>query len=206
MKNSAPFQYFESDDHDLFERYVELRQRAYSGKYSGLPADFGLPDEADHTSRIVYAVRQTADEGRVLAGGARLTISTPACPRRLPLEEKNFSLRSCALLKDLYLDRNAYGEISRMAAAPEHSRGFDLSFGLGNALCALAASEGLDVVFSMCPELPARVNERNAKRQGVRFHRYTEMAPVCGMRMWLCAFIGLLRVYGIAQREREVAC
>ena len=199
MQNDAPLQYLESDDLDLFEKYVALRQRAYSGKYSGLPEDFGIPDEADRASRIVYALRETAEEGRIVVGGARLTISTPAYPRRLPLEEKDFSLKTCDLLKDLQLDRNPYGEISRMAAAPEYARGFEVSWGLGNALCALAAREGLDVVFSMCPELPARVNERNAKRRGALFHRYTELAPVCGMRMWLCAFTGLLKVYGIGQ-------
>ena len=205
MKNDVPFQYFESDDGDLFARYVELRQRAYSGKYAGLPADFGRSDEADRMSRIVYAVRKTAGEGPVLAGGARLTISTPGHRLPLPLEEKDLRLRSCTFLKDFRLDRNPYGEISRMAAAPECSRGLELSFGLGNALCRLAAHEGLDVVFSMCPELPARVNERNAKRQGVPFFRFAEMMPVCGMRMWLCAFTGLLRVYEPGTTNAEVA-
>jgi hypothetical protein len=205
MRNDVPFQYFESLDGDLFERYVELRQRAYSGKYAGLPADFGRCDEADRVSRIVYAVRRTAGERPVLVGGARLTISTPGHPRRLPLEEKDLCLRSCIFLKDFRLDHNPYGEISRMAAAPEYSRGFELSFGLGNALCRLAAHEGLDVVFSMCPELPARLNERNAKRQGVRFCRFAEMTPVCGMRMWLCAFTGLLRVYKTGTTNKEVA-
>jgi hypothetical protein len=202
MQDDDPLQYFESNAPHLFEKYVALRRRAYSGKYSDLPLNFGLPDEADRISRIVYAVRETANGGRVLAGGGRLTISTPEVPRRLPLEEKDFSLRNCELLKHLHLDRNPYGEISRMAAAPEHARGFEVSSGLGNALCALAAREGLDVVFSMCPELPARVNERNAKRRGVLFHRYTELRPVCGMRMWLCAFTGLLRVYAVGQTEK----
>jgi hypothetical protein len=201
MKNDAPLHFFVSDNQDLFERYVALRQRAYSGKYSGLPENFGLPDEMDRVSRIVYALRDTAEGGRVVVGGARLTISTPAYPRRLPLEERDFSLKTCEVLRDLHLDCNPYGEISRMAAAPEHAQGFEVSWGLGNALCALAAREGLDVVFSMCPELPARVNERNAKRRGVPFHRYTELAPVCGMRMWLCAFTGLLKVYGMEQTD-----
>jgi hypothetical protein len=196
MKNYAPFQYIETTDRETFAKYVELRRRVYLKEYPWLPANFGYQDSMDRASRIVIAVR----DGMV-AGGARLTISTPERPFQMPLEEAGFDLRHCELLKDLNLDRNPYGEISRMAAAPECARGFEVSCGLGTALCATAASEGLDVVFSICPEKPARINQINAKKRGVGFRRYPELPTVFGVNMWLCVFTGLLRVFGTAERE-----
>jgi hypothetical protein len=191
MKNDAPFEYVESGDPELFAKYVELRRRVYLKEYSWLPATFGYEDEMDRVSHIVIAVR----DGAVLGGG-RLTISTPECPRLLPLEDAGFSLKNCEFLKDLGLDRKPYGEISRMAVDPESSRGFEVSTGLGNALSARAAREGLDVVFSICPKKPARLNQINASRLGIGFHKYHELSTVFGVDMWLCAFTGLLRVHG----------
>jgi hypothetical protein len=196
MKNYAPFQYIETTDRETFAKYVELRRRVYLKEYPWLPADFGYEDPTDRASRIVIAVR----DGMV-AGGARLTISTPGHTRRMPLEEAGFNLRRSELLKDLNLDRNAYGEISRMAADPECACGFEVSSGLGTALCATAASKGLDVVFSICPEKPARINQFNAKKRGVDFRKYPELPTVFGVNMWLCVFTGLLRVFGTAERE-----
>ena len=199
MKNDAHFKYFfiDTTDRELFGQYVKLRRRVYLTEYPWLAADFGYEDETDHLSRLVVAV---GNDG-IVAGGARLTISTPKCPRRMPLEEADFRLRDCEFLYNLNLDRKPYGEISRMAADPECAKPFELSWGLGNALCAGAAREGLDVVLSICPELPARINQRNAKRRGVGFHRYAEVPTVFGKRMWLCAFTGLLLVYGNGERE-----
>jgi hypothetical protein len=199
MKNDAHFKYLfiETTDRELFGQYVELRRRVYFEEYPWLTADFGYEDETDRVSRIVVAVRNDG----IVAGGARLTISAPECPCQMPLEEVNFRLRNCEFLSDLNLDRKPYGEISRMAAEPESAKPFELSWGLGNALCARAAREGLDVVFSICPELPARINQRNAKRRGAGFHRYPEVPTVFGKRMWLCAFTGLLLVYGNGERE-----
>jgi hypothetical protein len=195
MKHDAPFQYIETDNAALLAQYVELRRRVYFNEYSYLTAEFGLEDETDRVSRIVLAVR-----GNLVAGGARLTISTPECPRRMPLEER-FNLRSCEFLKHLDLDRKPYAEISRMAVGPDCARGFEVSAGLGNALCALAARQGLDTVFSICPEKPARINAINAKRRGVPFQRYGEVPTAYGVKMWLCTFTGLLQVYGREERN-----
>jgi hypothetical protein len=198
MEHDAAFEYtfIETTDREAFDRYVELRRRAYFNEYLWLPANFGLEDEMDRVSRIVVAMR-----AGVVAGGARLTISTPECPRLLPLEEAAFSLRHCDSLKDLNLERTPYGEISRMAADPQCARGFAVSSGLGNALCARAAREGLDVVFSICPEKPARINQFNAKRRGAGFRKYQQLPTVFGVDMWLCAFTGLRQLYGTAEKE-----
>jgi hypothetical protein len=198
MKNETHFEYIfiEATDRELFRQYVELRRRVYLGKYPWLHASFGHEDETDRVSRIVIAVRDG-----VVAGGARLTISTPECPRQMPLEERGFSLSGCDFLKHLNLESKPHGEISRMAADPEWARGFELSSGLGDRLCARAAHEGVDAVFSICPEFPARINQRNAKRRGVGFHRYHELPTVFGENMWLCAFTGLQRVYGNGEKE-----
>jgi hypothetical protein len=198
MKNHTPFQYIETDDREMLAKYVEMRRRVFRNEYSWLPEEFGSEDEIDRVSHIVLAVH-----GNLVGGGARLTIATPECPRPMPLEEGSVILRDCEFLTQLDLRARPYGEISRMAVDPDCARGFEVSAGLGNALCARAASEGLDVVFSICPEKPARINHINAKRRGVEFHRYRELPTVFGVNMWLCAFTGLLRVYG--REEREVA-
>jgi hypothetical protein len=83
-----------------------------------------------------------------------------------------------------------------MAVDHESSRGFEVSGGLGNALTALAAREGLDVVFSICPEKPARLNQINARRLGIGFRKYDKLPTAFGVNMWLCAFTGLLLVHG----------
>lgn len=200
MKNDASFEYIfiNTANRELFARYVEVRRRAYLKEYPWLPANFGFEDETDRASIIALA-----KQGGTVGGGARLTISTPTRPRTLPLEAPDFSLRACELLKELELERRPYGEISRMAAEPGCARGFEISAGVGNALCARAAREGLDVVFSICPEKPARINRINASRRGAGFCRYREIPTVFGVSMWLCAFTGLLRVYGA--REMEAA-
>ncbi len=196
MKNDAAFQYFETKDRALTVPYFQLRRRVYIEEYPWLPADFGYEEATDHISHIVLATQS----GRV-AGGGRLTISQPECPRSMPLEEAGFRLGTAGFLREFELWRHPYGEISRMAADPECARGFEISRGLLNELCATAASEGLDVVFGICPAKPARINDINAKKIGVRFHRYYEMSTVFGVNMQLCAFSGLQTVYRHAGRE-----
>jgi hypothetical protein len=60
---------------------------------------------------------------------------------------------------------------------------------------------GLDAVFSICPEKPARINAMNARRHGVPFRRYEELKTVFGVEMWLCVFFGLRRAYNAGQRS-----
>jgi hypothetical protein len=196
MKNNAPFKYFETADREQIARYVELRRRVYLNEYPWLPADFGFADEIDNLSRIVIATH-----GGAVVGGARLTISTPQRPQLLPLEEKGFDLKSCDALKGLGLDRKPYGEISRMAASPESAHGFEISGGLAWALASVAAHEGLDVVFSICPAKPARINRINAAKLGVGFHKYHDLPTVFGVDMALCAFTGILKVFATSGRE-----
>jgi hypothetical protein len=196
MKNNVPFKYFETADPEQIARYVEIRRRVYLKEYTWLPADFGFADETDILSKIVIATH-----GGCVVGGARLTISTPQRPRRLPLEEKGFDLRSCGALKHLGLDRKPYGEISRMAARPESAHGFEISSGLAYALASGAAHEGLDVVFSICPAKPARINRINAAKLGIGFHKYQDLPTVFGVDMALCAFTGILKMFATAGRE-----
>ena len=185
-------------DRKLFAVYVELRRRVYFAEYPGLPDNFGFEDETDRVSDIVVYV---VDD--IVEGGARLTVSGPSCPRSLPLEEKGFSLRDYTPLKEFKLHCNPYGEISRMGADPEAMDGFRVSFGLGDSLCKRAANLGLDVIFSICPKKPARLNEINAKRRGVPFRNFGSIPTPFDVPMFLCAFSGLLNIYG--HREREAA-
>jgi hypothetical protein len=186
MKTKTSFQYLESENPELLRQYFELRRRSYLLEYPWLPPTFGAPEYTDRVSRIVLAVR-----AGMVAGGARLTLSTPQTPRQLPLEEAGFRLRESFQLAHLRLDSTPYGEISRMAVEPGVSEGMELSFGITRACCDIAASQGADVLFGICPERPARLNRRNAKRLALPFDTYGQLGTVFGKEMTLCAFIGL---------------
>jgi hypothetical protein len=190
MTNDAPFEYIETKDPVLVARYVDLRRRVFRAEYPWLDEDFGDLDETDGVSRIVVARRVD-----FVGGGGRLTVSTPEGPRALPLED-GFSLRKSGVLNKLGADREPYGEISRVAVDRRCTKGLTVSFGLGNKLCDLASAEGLDVVFSICPDAPARLNEINAKNRGVKFERHGKLATAYGRDMWLCSFSGLRRAFG----------
>jgi hypothetical protein len=190
MKTSAPFEYVATHERELIAQYVRLRRRVYFAEYPWLPSDFGFEDEADREGRIVLALQSGS-----VAGGARLTLSTPSSPRLLPLEDAEFRISNCETLKSLALDRNPYGEISRMAVDPECSHGLEVSGRLGDELCAFAAALGADTMFCICPDKPARLNRMHAHRRGLGFARYQRVATVFGQEMWLCAFTGLRRVY-----------
>ncbi len=198
MKTNARFDFtFITVEHRaLFQGYVDVRRRSYAEEYPWLPADFGQEDDTDRHSTIVVALANG-----VVAAGARLTISSPGNDRLLPLEEGGFRLKDYSSVRDFRLDVNPYGEISRMAVDPALARGFEGSAGVGDLLCGAAARRGLDVVFSICPEKPARINAMNARRRGVPFQRYGELETVFGVEMWLCAFFGLGRAYNAGQRS-----
>jgi hypothetical protein len=197
MKNNASTTFFESDEQRFFAAYVELRRRVFRECYPVLPADFGYPDETDRVSRFVYA-----EQGGLLCGGARLTISTPAHPRRLPLEEGSSRLQANDALRYLDLESRGYAEISRMAVDPACSDGLAISFGLGRELCRVAACHGIDTVFSICPPGPARLNRVNAGKCGVRFNIYPEWPTVFGIAMRLCAYTGIVAAYGNDQEDK----
>ncbi|HKD04320.1 MAG TPA: hypothetical protein VKB79_00335 [Bryobacteraceae bacterium] len=198
MKPNARFDFvfITIDDRARFLEYVELRRRAYSEEYRWLPAEFGTEDETDCHSLIAVAL-----SGGAVAAGARLTISSPHDNQLLPLEEGGFRLKDYLPTREFRLDINPYGEISRMAVDPSLARGFEGSAGVGDMLCGAAARLGLDVVFSICPEKPARINAMNARRRGVPFRRYEELETVFGVEMWLCAFSGLRSAYSAGHRS-----
>ena len=188
MKNHASFLCSESVDRSLFAAYVELRRREFHAHYEGLAKDFGMPDEYDDTSRIVY---MTANGE--LAGAARLTISSPAAPHILPLEECGFRLRECEPLRHLELELRPYSEISRMTIDPRFSRDREASLALAVGLCRAAAREGVETIFSICPPAATRLNQSNARSLGVNFQRFSSIATAYGRDMWLCVFTGIMQ-------------
>jgi hypothetical protein len=198
MKPNARFDFafITINDRARFLEYVDLRRRAYAEEYPWLPAEFGTEDEADRHSAIAVAIT-----GDAVAAGARLTVSSPREERLLPLEEAGFRLKDYVPAREFHLESNPYGEISRMAVDPSLARGFEGSAGVGDLLCGAAARMGLDAVFSICPEKPARINAMNARRRGVPFRRYEELKTVFGVEMWLCVFFGLRRAYNAGQRS-----
>jgi hypothetical protein len=188
MKNNASVTFSESAEPKLFAEYVELRRRVFHERYPNLSPDFGQPDDTDPVSHIVYAVQDN-----IVAGAARLTISTSEDPRQLPLEENSLRLREHPLLKHLLLATRPYAEISRMAVDPDCSDGLSISFGLGQQLCQVAAEHGVDLIFSICPPAAARLNRLNSRKVGVTYDIYMKIPTVFGIDMLLCAYSGILR-------------
>ena len=195
MKTNAPIEFFETADRKLIADYIELRRRVFRLHYPWLPEEFGIEDETDRLSHVVIACRDG-----VVSGGARLTVSAPPdCRRKLPLEEAGFDLSGCELLKDVNLEREAYGEIGRMAVDPACTQGLEISCGLARELCHVAAGLGIDAILSICPDSAVRLNRRNAASCGVGFRRVVKLPTVFGAPMWLCLFTGIRAVY--VQRE-----
>jgi hypothetical protein len=197
MKNNASVTFFESADPKLFAQYVELRRRVFHERYNNLSPEFGQPDATDRVSRIVYA-----QQAGIVAGAARLTISTPEQPRELPLEENSLRLREHPLLRHLLLATRPYAEISRMAVDPDCSDGLSISFGLGQQLCHVAAEHGVDLIFSICPPAAARLNRLNSRKVGVTFDIYMKIPTVFGIDMLLCAYSGILGAVRNSPRGR----
>jgi hypothetical protein len=186
MKTNAPIEFFETADRRLIADYIELRRRVFRLHYPCLPDEFGVEDETDRASYIVLAC-----QGRAVSGGARLTVSPRGAARTLPLEEAGFDLRECDLLREVNLDKTAYGEIGRMAVDPACTQGLEVSCGLARELCGVAANLGVDTILSICPDGAVRLNRRNAASCGVSFRRVVKLATVFGIPMWLCLFTGI---------------
>ncbi|MGA3237424.1 MAG: hypothetical protein ABSG03_14065 [Bryobacteraceae bacterium] len=196
MKTNTAFQYLATENPELLQQYFELRRRAYLLEYPWLPSTFGAPDDNDNASWIVVAVGSG-----VVAGGARLTLSTPQDPLPLPLEESGIFLQGYQRLAHLQLASKAYGEISRLAVSAETSEGLALSLGLTRSCCEIATSEGADVLFGICPPGPLRLNRWNAKRLALHFDTYGELSTVFGRDMTLCAFEGLGKRFAGTERD-----
>jgi hypothetical protein len=186
MRTNAPLEFFETADRRLIADYIRLRRRVFRLHYPCLPHEFGIEDETDRASHIVLAC-----QGASVSGGARLTVSVPCAPRRLPLEEAGFDLLACELVKEVNLDKTAYGEIGRMAVDPACTQGLEVSCGLARELCHIAARLGVDTIVSICPDGAVRLNRRNAASCGVSFRRVVKLATVFGIPMWLCLFTGI---------------
>jgi hypothetical protein len=196
MKTNTAFQYLATENPELLRQYFELRRRAYLLEYPWLPSTFGAPDGNDEASWIVLAV----GSGTV-AGGARLTLSTPRDRRPLPLEETGMRLQGHQRLAHLQLASKTYGEISRLAVSPETPEGLALSLGLTRSCCEIATSQGAEVLFGICPPGPLRLNRWNAKRLALRFDTFGELSTVFGREMTLCAFEGLGQRFAGTERD-----
>ncbi|MBV8847110.1 MAG: hypothetical protein JO307_30240 [Bryobacterales bacterium] len=185
-----PLQFFLTKNPTVLAEYFELRGRVYRRHYPSLTEDFGRAEAADDQSLILVGY-----EDRVVAGG-RITISTPAKPQPMPMEEAGFRLAAAleGVGRSFRLDEQPYAEFSRVAVDPDYAGGRRCGLGLICALAHAAASLGVDLVFSMCPEPMVRLNEINSRKVGVTFHPFPEIAVPnpFGMHMILCAYTGLI--------------
>ncbi|MDX1982170.1 MAG: hypothetical protein SFV51_17995 [Bryobacteraceae bacterium] len=178
-----------TEDAARVREYCELRQRVYHHHYPFLPAHFGDWEPIDDLSHIVVVNRG----GRVIAG-ARLTISTPDSPLRLPMEEGGFRLSR--ELPEYRLHSRSYAEISRVAVDPGTADGGAVNLELARMLCRTAAGQGVDLLFAICPRGQLRINRRNAAALGVAFRFFPAVkAPGdYGVAKTLCVYTGAMGV------------
>jgi hypothetical protein len=137
----------------------------------------------------------------MVVGGARLTVSTPESPQRLPLEGSRFRLSEFSSITHLDLETRPYGEISRMAVSADDIGPVRLFRGISNELTRIAASLGVDVIFSICPDEAVRLNKGNARKPGVRFAKYEKMPTDYGIDMSLCVFTDIIRACGVGPQQ-----
>jgi hypothetical protein len=184
-----PIQFFQTKDPALLAQYFELRNQIYLRHYPHLNENFGHEELADRHSHIVVG-----HEERVVAGG-RITVSRPAKPRRMPMEEGGFRLNE--LLPDFGLARQSYAEFSRVAVDPAFAAGRHCGLGLIFELARTAADLGVDLVFSICPSPMVRLNAWNSRRCGVEFLVFPDIAipNPFDIHMTLCAYKGLIAAF-----------
>lgn len=170
---------------EFLEQYVALRSRMYLSHYPHLPSNFGHLEPDDVLGDVVLAI----DSDRVV-GGARLNYSTPDCRRRLPMESDTFNLGD--VFPDL--DAKPYAEISRLAVSIQAATDGSLNMMLARELCCVAARQGIDTLFSMCPPAVVRINRRNANHCGIGFQHCSRLAipNPFAMSMTLCIYTGIL--------------
>ena len=103
-----------TEDRELIEQYLHIRQEIYRQAYND--PNVG-EDYTDRVSRIFVA---RAGAGNVI-GGIRLTISRPTMPNMLPVEHAGMNLRG--LFPQIDFDKIVYGEASRLAVLPDFRDG-----------------------------------------------------------------------------------
>lgn len=106
--------YIMTDRKDLKQQYYDIRQAVYKDAYND--SNVG-EDYIDHVSKIFVA---KAGVGNVI-GGIRLTVSTPAEPQILPIENCGVNLRE--LFPEIDFNNVVYGEATRLTVLPDYRDG-----------------------------------------------------------------------------------
>lgn len=153
-------------DSALLHLYFSLREAMFFNNSSTRHVP-GQRDAYDDVSDIMVARR-----GLQCVGGARLTISSPAQRRRLPMEQDDLS--PAELFPQLDLEHVGYGELSRFAILPEfHDTAFS---GILRGLIRRAIAEGMQYVFTVLPVSLASVYCESAQELGLRCNISHEIA------------------------------
>lgn len=177
--------FFIASDTATYQEYFELRAKEYQRTFGFDGAWLQTEDGYDH-SGVILVCADTA--GRIIAG-ARMNISTPAQPMRLPMEYGSFSLS--LLLPSMNLAQRNYSEVSRLAVAEEYQNG-QLLLELLDALHEYARSQATPLVFSICPRVQARRYRilRSTGRMNKPFYIFKDIAVPAqfDIEMRLCVF------------------
>ena len=108
---------------------------------------------------------------------------------RLPMERNGFSLQT--LLRSMNLHERNYSEVSRLAVAEEYQNGL-LLLEMLDELQTLARSQGVPLVFSICPWIQARryrIGWRTGRiRQPFHILEHIAVPSQFDIEMRLCLF------------------
>ncbi len=147
-----------TEDQDLIQQYYDLREKSFKERLN-IPDYSGEEDDYDRRGVIIVACIKNK-----VVGGARLVISTPESPIKLPLEDSTFLVKD--LYPDLTLDSSSYGEITRFAVDPE-LMDHNVSHEISRVCVVEMINRGCKYQFSVAPILQARNSRNIARKIGV---------------------------------------
>ncbi len=142
------------------EQYYKIRQSCFRQEL-GIRAFDGSEDEFDRSGYLLIA----RDQQRCI-GGVRLSISTPAASRPLPLEMKGFMLRE--LFPDIARNRESYSQWTRLALLPEY-RTPEILHQMTLMLIQQARRLNCSYSFYVAGMSRARLYQRLHRLQGVHY-------------------------------------
>lgn len=160
MQPSPNVSYEFTEDAGLIHQYCILREQMFI-KVWGLQHFCGKKDKFDDVSHIIIGRR-----GLQVIGGGRLTVSSPAMRRQLPMEGADLNLQ--ALFPELDLQSHTYGEYSRLAILPEFRGGAVFMEGTRRFLRRTVA-EGVEFAFNMAPLPLARTYRQALMSMGLNW-------------------------------------
>ncbi len=159
-KYSRNISYDITEDRDLIDQYLSIRQEIYRQSYN----DPNVGE--DYTDKVSHIFVARAGAGNVI-GGLRLTISAPNRPNILPIELSGVNIRS--LFPQIDFDKVTFGEASRLAVLPDFRDGAVSDMLLMNSKEYFVREMGAEIGFGCSTMAHIKKFSRFINRLGYNF-------------------------------------